>query len=262
MKIRIRYKAIAFDYESGNIVASPFLPKPVITVADLSNYLDVDLAKLGIVGGTLYCESTADHQLWLGVDYWAPAKLPSEVVNALNEEVVGQLEDGVGEGGLLITHEATELLIEAQTEDPPEIDQVDDGRTVPPPPVLAIAAYEGDVDALTRLLTADASMIDQKLLGCTALQLAILYAHPMAAIKLLENGADPNVLDHMGNTPLEICAMANSLTDADSALIARALLQAGVDANHLMDNGENARSMALLRGKVAMVHAIDDLRTA
>jgi Ankyrin repeats (many copies) len=48
------------------------------------------------------------------------------------------------------------------------------------------------------------------------LHLAILYGHIEAARMLLAAGADPNRLDPQGSSPLQLCALANAVTDEQS----------------------------------------------
>jgi uncharacterized protein len=47
-------------------------------------------------------------------------------------------------------------------------------------------------------------------LGRTALMLATLRGHAEAVDILLDNGADPNVADHRGTTPLQAAKAANA----------------------------------------------------
>jgi hypothetical protein len=72
------------------------------------------------------------------------------------------------------------------------------------------AAEKGDVPGLQRLLKMSVDIDSRDSLGRTALMLATLRGHAEAVDILLDNGADPNVADHRGTTPLQAAKAANA----------------------------------------------------
>lgn len=63
-----------------------------------SNYLDADLADIGITGGTvkLLYDSASQH-IQVITEYESPSKLNKGQLNALLDETIGQWSDGIGE---------------------------------------------------------------------------------------------------------------------------------------------------------------------
>jgi len=103
---------------------------------------------------------------------------------------------------------------------------------MPDPQKLIIkAAKQGNVAALKALLSADASLINERDSdGSTPLHCATWKGHHDVVAFLLEAGADVNVHnqnEHWGTTPLHAAAHANQ------ASIARLLLQHGADTKAL-----------------------------
>jgi ankyrin repeat protein len=81
------------------------------------------------------------------------------------------------------------------------------------------------------------------------LHLAILYGHSEAVPLLLAAGANPNLVDSQGLTPLEVCALTNGLDDEESRDIGLILLNAGGNAMHHAPDGESAKTYAEARQK-------------
>lgn len=214
----------------------------------LADYLDSELADLGVVGGEVHF-STHGGVGSLEVVFWMPNDFDDVLVERLREDTVIQLEDGLGEGGFRLQTAGLNIVIVANTEVRPRHEVVDDGRNIPKPSMLAICARDGDISTLKEALNADGTNIDQTLQGYTALQFAILFGHMDAALTLIEAGAGSNRPDPSGQTPLELCALSNHLTDEQSCTVARRLLEVGADPGHRGDSGESAKSYALLRQK-------------
>lgn len=215
----------------------------------LDSYLDIGLAKLGIIGGTISFEYTSIRTCKLTVDFSSPAALLDDELAALTHDVRGQLQDGIGENGFRIAVNGTELWLtcDARTL---EVDQVEDGRAVPGPPTVAIAAMNGDCVALSASLKSGGS-VDEKLLGYSALQLAILYGKVDAALLLIEEGANVNFINSVGATPLLICATSRTLEDSDAAAIAHSLIQ-----HEAMKPTDDAVAIAESRGKLALAKVL------
>src|SRR5262249_18122693 len=100
--------------------------------------------------------------------------------------------------------------------------------------------------------------IDSQIQGYSGLHLAILHAHVDAALLLISKGANPNLLtgDDDDETPLHLCALSNSLSDSDSATVARALLSHGADKTVRTATGHTAASFAEVRNKTAMLEVL------
>jgi len=183
------------------------------------------------------------------VIYWHPSTPGNRLVDSLQTYTVFQLEDGIGEGGFEFDFDGRRLLAIADTDETAIVDMKDDGRLVSGPPGIAIAAREGDLQRLSAELEAAPSTVDRLHQGCTALHLAMLYGHPEAVQLLLAAGANPNVVDSQGLTPLEACALTNGLDDEQSRDIGHLLLEAGGNPMHHAPDGESARSYAESRQK-------------
>lgn len=196
-----------------------------------ANYLDFDLADLGVIGGTVRLIYDPDaKQLRVTTEYQCPVALTDDQLEQLIDETRGQWSDGIGEN----------CFNDLEDEIPGHIDlcvdradvtveQFDDGREVKSPSPLAKAAREGDLSAIKAQLDAGAD-INARLLGYTPLHFAIIYCHSDAALELIEHGADVLAPDLMGCDALLAVAMGK-FTDEESARIARELLVRGAPAN-------------------------------
>eukprot|EP00127_Corallochytrium_limacisporum_P006196 Clim_evm13s221 gene=Clim_evmTU13s221 len=70
---------------------------------------------------------------------------------------------------------------------------------------LLYAVVEGDTDAITRLLQAGTDVMASDYSGNTALHIASLKGRLEVARLLLDNRADPHILNDDGESPLDIC---------------------------------------------------------
>ncbi len=221
----------------------------------MENYLDQDLADLGVSGGRIGV-IVRNGTAWLNVVYWLPGNATEELVEQLRRDTIGQLDDGIGEGGFEFNADGRNLIVTALTGIPATVEIVDDGLVVPLPSRIAIGARDGNLASLAMALEDDKEGIDRLHQGFSGLHLAILYGHAEAVRMLLAAGADPNRLDPQGLTPLELCALSNSLDDEQSRELAQILLALGSRPGHVTAVGESARSYAELRGKRRMAEVL------
>ena len=169
----------------------------------MENYLDQDLADLGVVGGEIRVVAT-NGTARLKVVFWLPGSATDELVERLRADTVAQLDDGVGEGGFQFNADGTKLLVAAATKEPVDVEAVDDERVTRLPSRIAIAARDGDLASLAVAIKDDAGGIDRLHQGYSGLHLAILNGYGEAVRMLLAAGADSNRLDPQGLTPLEL----------------------------------------------------------
>jgi ankyrin repeat protein len=115
---------------------------------------------------------------------------------------------------------------------------------------LFSALYEGDEDAVVRLLRAgvSAEAVDED--GQSALYLAAVSDRPGIVRLLLTGGAEPGRLSLDTDAPL--CGAACG----GHTEVVRALLSAGADPNTLEEFGLTALTWALLQGHTAVAEAL------
>jgi ankyrin repeat protein len=102
-----------------------------------------------------------------------------------------------------------------------EVEQTGDGTVIQSPSRIAIAVRNGNQSALRDVLSPGLANVDSTHQGYTGLHLAILYGNVDAAILLIAHEADVNRTDTSGNSPLDLCALSNSLSDEDSSRLSR-----------------------------------------
>lgn len=215
----------------------------------IANYLDNDLADLGISGGLSQCRISIDGELILTTDYWAPKKLDDSTLQRLVDYTIAQWEDGIGESGFFIEDATQPLWVYVSTDrGDVEVEQYEDGTPVERPSQIAIYARDGNLDGLVRAI-ASGEDVNGKFQGCSALHLAILYGHVEIALTLIEGGAAVDVPDIMGTYPLHACALSNEIGDEDSKRVALALLERGADPTRRSVTGETAAEYSDLREK-------------
>ena len=98
----------------------------------MENYLDKDLADLGVSGGRIRV-TAKDGRAWLNVVYWLPRNPTEELVERLRLDTIGQLDDGIGEVGFEFKADGRNLLVRASTDIPASVEIVDDRGMAPLP---------------------------------------------------------------------------------------------------------------------------------
>jgi hypothetical protein len=195
------------------------------------NYLDADLADLGITGGTVKLTYDAgERRFRVTTEYTSPVKLKPDQLQRLADDTKGQWSDGIGEGCFddLAERLGVEIdLSPLDADDDFRVEQIDDGKKPrKTKTALAKAAREGDMASLRKVLDAGADL-EARLQQYTPLHLAVLNGRAEAALELIARGADVNARDPDDQDPLMLAALSNTITDADAATIARALLERG-----------------------------------
>lgn len=246
MKISLTYRAIVNGVDSAEYWK---LASWKYEEDQLYYYLDDEHIDLGVIGGVIHLISN-DSQLFLVVDYWCPTALPDENLKSLKEYTHGQLEDGMGENGFQIPTDNGDVIVKANVESV-AIRIEEDGRFVPQPSLLFSAARSGDMNSVQKALLAR-EPIDIEVQGFTPLHVAILYGHDIIAKLLIDSGSKFNKCDRYGKSPLEFCALSNSLSDSQCALLARSLIGRGADVSIKSPEGWTALDYAINRKKVLL----------
>ena len=222
----------------------------------LEPYLDAEVADQGVVGGLIRAALTEEGVPQILVEYWSAVTLDETTLKALGEFTAVQMEDGVGEGGFEVLSEGQRYRLVPDLGSAVEVEQIDDGREIRPPSLIAMSARDGNESALQGALSLGAESVDSTHQGYTGLHLAILYGHFDVAMLLIAHGADVNRSDISGNSPLYLCAAARLLSDEASARLSRALLSHGADPTQCGPTGQTPKSLAEIREKSLMVKVI------
>jgi uncharacterized protein len=235
MLIRISGLALVF-MEDGGDLDNPDLLKRLDALESgelCSDYMDAELADLGIVGGSVKLEHIGGGEFRVVSEYRSPVRLVDSQVERLTENTVGQWSDGIGEGGFFEETNGLGVCVNLsplEQESRLRIEQIDDGEPVEPPNVLAKAAREGNLPLLRVQLEAGAE-IERRLQRYTPLHLAVIHGHAETALELIRHGANIHALDPMGEDSLMMAVLSNSVSDDDAAIIATALLKKGLQPN-------------------------------
>jgi hypothetical protein len=226
---------------------------------NMYNYIDMELVDQGVAGGIIRAIWTPERGLEVVIDYWAPDTLSASYINQLRDDTRGQLSDGIGECGFEIMLDCRDYVLVAGTDKAPEVEIVYDGKPIPTPSRIAQAARDGNTLLLEDAI-ASGDAIDSRIQESTGLHLAIVFGHVEAALLLIANGANTNLVVGDGDeTPLHLCALSNSLSDSDSAIVAKALLKHGADKSIKTASNHTAESYAENRHKVAMLRVLQEV---
>lgn len=252
MRIIVSGQASAHDSETGEMITDAARLQSLSGLrhdGDLcANYLDHDeLNDISIVGGAIEIMH-APHEGGLRVvtEYWSPAELTPDQLQALADQTLGQWSDGIGEGCFdeWSQESGIDLDLAPFTRDDyqePVAEQAEDGREVPRFAHLAKAVWKGKLDVVQQAVAekADLNAIYD---GHTALLLAIMKKDAAMALLLIEGGADVNRGAVIGTTPLMACT---SLPPADALRVAKALVARGCDLDAVNDEGQTAAEIAV-----------------
>ena len=105
---------------------------------------------------------------------------------------------------------------------------------------LHYSAVDGDFDALVRLLESGSPIDAQDDNGWTALHFATQDSHSRLVEELLRRGANPNLVNSYGNSPLWVGIMK---ARGDFTIVKR-LLAAGADPDRKNASGRSPRDIA------------------
>jgi hypothetical protein len=121
----------------------------------------------------------------------------------------------------------------------------------PSTPLLG-AALHNDVAAMHTLLTEKADPNEGRFFGSTALTLAVIHGNLPMVRDLLDHGADCNLADGNGNTPLMWAAGA----ETPQAAMVEELLGRGARPGEVNKYGESAMTWATRRGNMEMLERL------
>jgi hypothetical protein len=225
--------------------------------ANLAEYLDGDLAHVGLGGGDLKLHFDAEQQGVVVVStYESPRKLTSLELKQLVDYTRGQWSDGAGESAFeeLMTEQNFGMdLTPSGSAKKTRAEQTDAGggglkRTL----ALMVAVEKGDIAKVEKLLAKGDDVNTRGKYGQTALYEAILSDHVELAALLIERGADVNAVNKEGAGPLAAAAMG------PDAMSAARLIKAGADVNHADNAGVTPLMWAANRGSAAIITLLLD----
>jgi hypothetical protein len=205
-----------------------------VSDSECADYLDCELADLGITGGAVKLTYDARaRQFRVVTEYKAPNRLAKTDLDLLTRQTQAQWSDGIGEGCFDRLCERLGVGIDLSPfceEKDLRVEQFTSGQ--PGPRVmlgLHRAAREGNLVQVRSLLDAGAD-VNACQQGSPVLHHALSAGRAEVALELIARGADIHGLD-VGQDALMICALSNRLGDADAARVARVLLERGADVH-------------------------------
>jgi hypothetical protein len=205
-----------------------------------AKYLDHELLNdVSIVGGAIQIAFDPQRsELRVVSEYWSPAALKPEQLQALADQTYGQWSDGIGEGCFDEWSLQSGINLDlAQGHKQAAAEQAEDDRVVPRFAHLAKAVWKGNL-AVVREAVAEKADLNSIYDGHTALCLAILRQDPQTALLLIEGGADVNRASVFGKTSLMACASLKR--PADAVAVAAALLAKGANVEARDEEGNTA----------------------
>jgi hypothetical protein len=256
MKITVCSHAYSVDYDSYQVIRTPpWVDGWQCEDSQLALYLDSDLCDAGVIGGDLHIAFHGD-EVRIVVDYWAPT-VSSQLLTLLRDYTHGQMTDGIGECGFEISSGTERVMVIPETDMPLTVECYDDGKLVPLPSKIAIAARDGYLETLQIEIHASPERINDLHGGYSPLHLAIQSGNTAIVELLLTCNANPNQLDPLGDSPLQLCALSNRMDDDASSRIARMLLNNHADATYVSPTGNTAKEYAMNRKKQKLVDLLD-----
>jgi hypothetical protein len=225
--------------------------------ANLAEYLDGDLAHVGLGGGDLKLRFDAEQQCVVVVStFESPRRLTPQEVEELIEYTRGQWSDGAGEGAfydLMAEQNFGMDLTPSDSDKMTRAEQTDAGGVgLKPTAPLIVAVEKGDFAKVEKLLAEGADVNTRGKFGQTALHEAIMCDHVELAALLIERGADVNAVNKEGAEPLAAAAMRCDLKSAAT------LVKAGADVNHADNDGVTPLMWAANRGSTEIVKLLLD----
>ncbi len=115
---------------------------------------------------------------------------------------------------------------------------------------MCLAARDGNLEALRKLLNSGASANRQSRDGDTPLLLAIKHGRTAPAMELMASGADVSKSDAASLTPLMWCSLTGNMTVMEKAL------KRGADADAQDRNGNTALMLVVSRDEVRVPDAL------
>lgn len=221
-------------------------------------YLDERLYDVGVVGGQIELAwRNEESKLLVLTTYRAPRELKQDELQLLIDETNGQWTDGIGECGF---QHAEELGIDVDISpigSAPIADQIDDGVAVSRPKknelIKLLQDRRVNEEAAVAMVESGTAVDAQDRYGQTVLELACRAVLPDLVEALLNRGALEVAVNR--NKPLSSLAFCHGSAKLleNSVLIARQLLERGVEVDAFDDDGRTPLMRAANRNNLPLV---------
>lgn len=248
MRLEYRIPLVFTRLETDEIVVAPAeLSGSQASDLQLADFLDYDLAELGIVGGysTLIVENGNAE---LSLSFGSPEPIDAATADKMMEYVRVQMIDGAGEGGFEFDFDGERLIAHPTDEGEIRFEQFDDGHFVPPANPVAIAAKNDDIDAVVSALAQNPEEAVREFMGLPPLYWAIWGKSEAAVAALLDVGADPNRSREFIGPPIISCILNTTIDDATTARLLKLLIRAGAHPS-ILYSGQTPAEWATSRQK-------------